>query len=267
MIRRAAFALLLCVATPVVAQQQETLADIKQELSVILVDLQRLKQELNTTGFTGGVEGGSVLDRVNAIEARVQALTSKAEELEFRIDRVVRDGTNRLGDLEFRLCELEEGCDIANLGETPLIGGVDAEPQAPISAAPDTSGLTVNENSDYQAAQSALDAEDFAQAVDLFGNFVTTYPGGPLTIDAQYYQGEAHEGLGEMRAAARAYLGAFSANPDGTRAPDALFKLGTSLQSLGQSAEACVTLGEVINRFPGGDAAARAVAAQGKFGC
>ncbi|MEL6702430.1 MAG: tol-pal system protein, partial [Pseudomonadota bacterium] len=84
MIRRAAFALLLFAATPLAAQQEETLADIKQELSVIFVDLQRLKQELNTTGFSGGVEGGSVLDRVNAIEARVQALTSKAEELEFR---------------------------------------------------------------------------------------------------------------------------------------------------------------------------------------
>ena len=264
---RSAVLALMLAATPLAAQQDETLADIKQELSVIFVDLQRLKQELNTTGFSGSVEGGSVLDRVNAIEARVQALTAKAEELEFRIDRVVRDGTNRLGDLEFRLCELEEGCDIAALGDTPLMGGVDAEPQEPIAAAPDTSGLTVNENSDFQAAQSALKAEEFAQAADLFDAFVATYPGGPLTIDAQYFQGEAHEGLGEMRAAARAYLGAFSANPDGGRAPDALFKLGTSLQALGQSTEACVTLGEVVNRFPGDDAAARAVAAQGSFGC
>ena len=43
-----------------------------------------------------------------------------------------------------------------------------------------------------------------------------------------------------------------------TEVPDALFKLGTSLGALGQTAEACVTLSEVINRFPGGEAAARA---------
>jgi len=30
-------------------------------------------------------------------------LNSKAEELENRINRVVTDGTNRIGDLEFRL--------------------------------------------------------------------------------------------------------------------------------------------------------------------
>jgi len=255
------------LAAPVSAQQEQTLADIRQELSVVFVDLQRLKQELNTTGLSGGTSGGSVLDRVNAIENQVQSLTSKAEELEFRIDRIVRDGTNRLGDLEFRLCELEADCDIANLGETPTLGGVDAAPQPAAALAPDTSGLTVNENADYQAAQSALGFEDYAQAADLFERFVETYPGGPLTIDARYFQGVAHEALGEMRAAARTYLNAFTADPVGTRAPDALYKLGSTLGALGSLTEACVTLDEVVNRFPGGDAAARATSTRSTLGC
>ncbi|MEO0666058.1 MAG: tol-pal system protein YbgF, partial [Pseudomonadota bacterium] len=252
---------------PAMAQQDQTLADIRQELSVLFVEVQRLKQELNTSGAPSGTGGGSVLDRVNAIETELQQLTSKSEELEFRIDRIVRDGTNRIGDLEFRICELEPGCDIAALGQTPTLGGVDAAPEAPAAPAPDTSGLTINENTDFQAAQNALESEDFSTAADLFATFAQTYPGGPLTIDAQYFQGEAHEGLGEMRAAARAYLAAFTADPVGPRAPDALFKLGTSLGALGQQSEACVTLGEVTNRFPGGEAAARAVAAQGTLGC
>ena len=258
---------LMLVAAPVAAQQNQTLADIRQELSVLFVDIQRLKQELNTTSAPSGGSGGSVLDRVNAIEAQVQRLTAKAEELEFRIDRIVQDGTNRIGDLEFRICELEEGCDIGVLGETPTLGGVDAAPTQSATAAPDTSGLTVNENADYQAAQGALEAGEFAQAADRFKAFVETYPGGPLTIDAQYFQGLAHEGLGEMRAAARAYLGAFTANPDGPRAPDALLKLGTSLGALGQLAEACVTLDEVSIRFPGGEPATQAVSARSTLGC
>ncbi|MEM6897824.1 MAG: tol-pal system protein YbgF, partial [Pseudomonadota bacterium] len=107
----------------------------------------------------------------------------------------------------------------------------------------------------------------FARAADGFAAFVETYPGGPLTIDAQYFQGEAHEGLGEMRAAARAYLAAFTADPESSRAPEALYKLGASLGTLGQQAEACVTLGEVLNRFPTSEAAARAVSTQGTLGC
>ncbi|MEO0487364.1 MAG: tol-pal system protein YbgF [Pseudomonadota bacterium] len=258
---------LLVLAAPVTAQGTDTLADLRQELSVLFVDLQRLKQELNTTGAAGGVGGGTMLDRVSAIEGRVQALTAKSEQLEFRIDRIVRDGTNRIGDLEFRICEMEDGCDIATLGETPTLGGVDAAPAPAVPTAPDTSGLTVNENADYQAAQTALEAGEFADAADRFAAFVDTYPGGPLTVDAQYFQGEAHEGLGETRAAARAFLGAFTSDTSGPRAPDALYKLGASLGALGQQAEACVTLGEVINRFPTSDAAAEAVTRQGALGC
>ncbi|MEM8593001.1 MAG: tol-pal system protein YbgF [Pseudomonadota bacterium] len=255
------------LAAPAFAQQEQTIADIRQELSVIFVDLQRLKQELNTTGSVGSAQGGSVLDRVNALEARVQALTAKSEQLEFRIDSVVRDGTNRIGDIEFRLCELEEGCDIAALPDLPVLGGDAAAPVPSATPSPDISGLTVNENADFQAAQAAFDGEDFALSADRFATFVATYPGGPLTIDAQYFQGLSHEGLGEMRAAARAYLDAFTADPVGSRAPDALFKLGTSLGALGQQEEACVTLAEVINRFPGGEAAANAASAQGPLGC
>ncbi|MEM1236112.1 MAG: tol-pal system protein YbgF [Pseudomonadota bacterium] len=260
---------LMLAAAPVTAQQDQTLADIRQELSVLFVDLQRLKQELNTTGAPSGTgSGGTVLDRVNAIEAQVQRLTSKAEELEFRINSIVEDGTNRLGDLQFRVCEMEEGCDIAALPfPEPTLGGEAGAVPSPLTPAPDTSGLTVNENADYQAAQAALEDGEFAQAADRFAAFVETYPGGPLTIDAQYFQGLSHEGLGEMRSAARAYLGAFTANPEGPRAPDALFKLGTSLGALGQQAEACVTLGEVSNRFPGGEAAEQAVSAQATLGC
>src|SRR6056297_3384960 len=109
------------------AQSTETLADIRQELSVLFVELKKLRRELSTTGGAGQLSGdGSILDRVNAIESEVQRLTGKTEELEFRIERVVRDGTNRLGDLEFRLCELEPECDISNFEPGSTLGGVTA---------------------------------------------------------------------------------------------------------------------------------------------
>ncbi|MEL6607480.1 MAG: tol-pal system protein YbgF [Pseudomonadota bacterium] len=263
--------LALSVAWPVPSTAQEaangqTLADIRQELSVLFIDLQRLKQELSTTGAPSGVSGDTVLDRAQAIETQLQRLTAKTEELEFRVDRIVQDGTNRIGDLEFRLCELEEGCDIAALGDTPSLGGVDVEP-TPVAPTPDVSGLTVNENADFARAQDALTSGDYRSASDQFAAFVTTYPGGPLTIDAQYYLGQAHEGLGEMRAAARAYLDAFSTDPVGPRAPDALLRLGTSLAALGQTPEACVTLGEVGARFPGGEAATAAAGERSRLAC
>ena len=37
-------------ARPVAAQSDQTLADIRQELSVLYVEIQKLKRELSTTG-------------------------------------------------------------------------------------------------------------------------------------------------------------------------------------------------------------------------
>lgn len=244
----------------------QTLADIRQELSVLFVEIQRLKQELSTTGAPQGVSGASMLDRIDGIETQLQRLTSRTEELEFRINQIVQDGTNRIGDLEFRLVELEGG-DISTLGETSTLGGTTAAPAPAAVPAPDNSGLTVNETDDFNRAKAALDAGEFAQAADQFADFIDAYPGGPMTLTAMIHKGEAHEGLGEMRAAARAYLDAFSADPVGAQAPKALLKVGTSLGAIGATQEACITLAEVGIRFPGGPAESQANSARGTLGC
>ena len=52
------------------AQDDQTLADIRQELSVLFVEMQRLKRELSTTGGASvSVTGNSALDRLASMEA------------------------------------------------------------------------------------------------------------------------------------------------------------------------------------------------------
>lgn len=264
---------------PAAAQDRaQTLADIRQELSVLFVELQRLKGELNTTGGASAPSGGgSMLDRVNALEAQLTRLTAKTEELQFRIDSVVKDGTNRVGDLEFRLCELEADCDISSLGETPALGGgalpevaaplqpaMPADPAAPVAGG---GQLAVAEQADFDAALGALEEGRADEAAALFAAFLEAYPGGPLTGEAAYQRGEALSELGQVAEAARAYLASYSGSPEGPRAPDALLKLGIALGELGQVNEACVTLGEVANRFPSSPAVAAADQARARFGC
>lgn len=243
---------LLMSPLPAVAQE-ETLADIRQQLTVLFVDMQRLKRELSTTGgLNSGIAGSTPLDRLNAIEAELQRLTSNAEQLEFRVNSITADANNRIGDLNFRLCELEAGCDIGTLDDTPLGGlqvtGVPTSPSTPSTGGP---ALAIGEKGDLERAQAALAAGDFRGAADQLTTFVASYPGSPLTNDANYLRGEALEALGETTDAARAYLAAFSGDPTGPKAPDALFKLGSSLGKIGQTQDACLTLAEVNVRFPG----------------
>ena len=67
------FCVCLLLAAPVAAQEQDqTLADIRQELTVLFVEIQKLKRELSTTGgATANLAGTSIPARVDAMEAEL----------------------------------------------------------------------------------------------------------------------------------------------------------------------------------------------------
>ena len=274
---------LIMMPVHVFAQGDQTLADIRQELTVLYVEVQKLRRELSTTGSAAVQTGGAtVLERLSVIESELQRLTSKTEELEFRVNRIVEDGTNRIGDLEFRLVELEGG-DISALGETTTLGGetLGQSTTGNVGNPPSTTGthvagltpsasgpqLAVGEEDDFKRAQAALAEGRYQEAADQFGGFTEKYPGSPLGAGAALGRGDALEAIGDTREAARAYLGSFSADPTGPVAPQALFRLGRSLGALQQTNEACVTLSEVGIRFPGDPAVAMAEQERQTLGC
>ena len=283
---RAALIALVMTGGPAFAQANtQTLADIRAELGSLSAEFNRLKGELVQTGASGGaLAGGSALQRMDTMESELSRLTARAEEIELRLNRVVSDGTNRIGDLEFRLCEVTPGCDIASVGSTPTLGGdtgggmgggaaapaqspnavVIEEPTAPFSGGAE---LAIGEQADFDRARAVLGQGDFRTAADLFATFAQSYPGSPLSQEAQFSRGEALVQLGETSNAARAYLESFSVNPDGPFAADSLLKLGEQLGVLGQTPEACVTLAEVGVRYPASMAATQAQVAMQGFQC
>jgi len=270
--RAALIAGMLVFGGPVFAQgNPQTLADIRAELSVLAADFNSLKAELvQSGGVNTGIAGGSALERMDTMEASLSRLTARAEEIELRLNRVVSDGTNRIGDLEFRLCEATPGCDIGAVGQTPVLGGDGAGgavAPADVTSVPSGTGgaeLAMGEKADFDRAKGVLGQGDFRTAADLFATFTQSYPGSPLAQEAHFNKGEALAQLGDTQNAARAYLEAFSGNPNGPFAADSLLKLGEALGQLGQTPEACVTLAEVGTRFPGSIAATQAdVAMQG----
>ncbi|GHE04672.1 tol-pal system protein YbgF [Defluviimonas sp. 20V17] len=275
-------------------ERTQTLADIRKELDGLYAQVHGLKQEL-APGAGGGSTApqlsGSVQERLDAITAQLQQLTNQTEELQHRVSSVVQDGTRRIGDLNFRLCELEKGCDIGKLKKTPLLGvaiptqagsgggdqgqdqglaaagaanGTAPNEMGTVSAAPD---LAVGEQSDFDRAEAALQAKKYQDAANLFRKFAQTYTAGPLTGQAHFYRGQALAAMGQTANAARAYLNSFSGSPDGPRAPDALTQLGISLGKLGQTQDACVTLGQVKVRYPASSAVQDAKAARQSLGC
>ncbi|MFO1201037.1 MAG: tol-pal system protein YbgF [Tabrizicola sp.] len=278
--RRLGLSLALCLM-PVLGHAQdkaETLADIRNELAQLAAEFNALKAEMVASGaMTNGSAGGDALTRMDTIEAELARLNARTEEVELKLNRVVSDGTNRIGDIEYRLCEATEGCDPTSLGATPELGSDGAAAPAPVAtdagtAAPatDTTGgaeMAVAEKEDFDRAKEVLGQGDFPRAAELFAAYAQSYPGGPLVPEALYLRGEALSQTGDTAGASRAYLDAFSAKQDGPLAPDALLKLGEGLGTLGQVQEACVTLAEVGKRFPTSTAAPQSTVAMQGLGC
>ncbi len=262
------------LAAPLAAGAQDntqTLADIRAELGALAAEFNALKSELVASGNTAAIGGGDALQRMDSIEAELARLTARAEEIELKLNRVVSDGTNRIGDIEFRLCEVTPGCDPMNMTPTAPLGGDTAAaapaPSETTTAAAGGPELAVGEQADFDRAKEVLGQGDFPRAAELFATFTQSYPGGPLTQEAHYLRGEALRQSGDTANAARAYLEAYSGNPQGAFAADALLKLGQSLGDLGQTPEACMTLAEVATQYPASTAATQAPIAMQGLGC
>ena len=250
----------------------ETLASIRSELVQLYSEIEALKVNLEAAPATDGVarQTGPVTVRIDALEGELRAITGRVEQMQHRISKIVEDGTRRIGDLEFRLVELEGG-DISALGETPLLGGQEdavAAIQADGIVVQDNSvELAVSEEQDFETATQSLGDGDYANAVLQFGQFLTDYPGGPLGPQALFHLGEAHEALGQHKEAARSFLDSFSAQPGGSYAPQALMKVGVALGALGKVDNACQTFDEVLSRYPDSTVVELTLSNSQRLGC
>lgn len=238
----------------------ETLADIRLQIGQLGAELASLRAELLSTGAVAQFGGADLLQRMETLELELARLTGRTEDLELRVNRIVADGTNRLGDLEFRIVELEGGDVSALSAPAPLGGG---QP----SAAPPAPQTAVGEQAEFDRAREVLGQGDFRTAEGLLAAHAAAWPNGPLTGEVHFLRGEALDGLGDIAGAARSYLDSFSTNPDGPRAPDALFRLGRALGALGKTQEACLTLSEVAPRYPSSPAADLAATERAALGC
>ncbi|WP_347140091.1 tetratricopeptide repeat protein [Paracoccus sp. SSK6] len=273
MIRRAIAAAVLAVTVAMpVAAQEPTLADLRTELTALRGQLQVLRSELVASGAAGfqAAGGDAAIDRMNAMEQRLARLTDRTEQMQNRIDRIVADGSRRIADIEFRLCEMDEGCDLAaltmlDLGRSgsPVPNLGPATPQAGGGAKPVAAG----EQADFDAAQQVMASGDFRRAADMFGAVAEAHAGGALTAEALFLRGAALDSAGDGKGAAAAWLEGFAADPDGPRAAESLLGIARVIAENGDPTAACLYLAEIPARFPGTPAAAKAETRLSRLAC
>lgn len=102
----------------------------------------------------------------------------------------------------------------------------------------------------YRNSYEFILSGDYATAEAGFRDLIARYPDGEHAADAHFWLGEAVLAQQRPREAAEIFLAASRDFPQARKAPDTLFKLGTSLAAMGQRDVACATFAEVLQRYP-----------------
>lgn len=270
-------ALVLTMAPPAMAQD-DTLAQLRAEIGALSGLVAGLAGQVSSGGTAVPLTlDGSALDQIDRLRMELSSLTGRTEALEFRIRRVVDDASNRIGDLEFRLTELEGGDTSALPQGRPLggteLGGTELGDTSSGSGAGiigDTGTapeLAAGERAAFDSAVAALDSGDMAAGMAGLDAFLQTYPGSPLNAQASQRLAQAQAASGAEGDAARTWLNLYLAGPDSDTAPLALLELGESLGRLQQVAEACVMFDELLTRFSTSAQVDGAMAAKARLTC
>ena len=204
--------------------------------------------ETTATPITG-TDSGSLMLRVQQLEADVRRLNGLLEEATQALRLLEAQSLERYVDLDRRLAsgapaEIEEGGESTGVApapvpsETPMAGrAVDAQE---------------GEEAAYRAAYELVREREFDEAVAAFTAFLAEFPFGRYAPNAHYWLGELYLVLDPpdpelARQNFKLLLDQYPADP---KVPDALYKLGRVQFIKGNRQRSKEYLDEVIREYP-----------------
>lgn len=121
------------------------------------------------------------------------------------------------------------------------------DPQVQSQSTPDTAA---NEKAAYDTAFQALKELRYADAAQLFQEFLDGYPGSEYADNAQYWLGESYYVTRNYDIALGAFQDLLGNYPDSSKVPDALLKIGYTHYELKNWDQARAALTRVEQEYP-----------------
>jgi tol-pal system protein YbgF len=137
---------------------------------------------------------------------------------------------------------------------------VAAIPQGAIAERPGPSVAATsvgNPRSDFDAAYASFSQKQYDQAEMGFRRFLQSNPRDKLVPEATFWLGETYLQRSRYREAAEQFLNVSAEHPDAAKAPDALLRLGISLNGIGAKDRACAVFAELDRKYPQASAPVR----------
>mgnify|MGYP003676895105 FL=1 len=194
---------------------------------------------------------------IQQLQGEVRRLQGETEEQRHLIKRLQDQGRDRYIDLDQRILDLSEK--------------VSAQPQAAESGgeagAQDKGAAEIREyrqpeaeeRKAYQTIQDLIHSQKkYDEAISRIYEFIDKYPEGDLTVNAYYWLGEVYLVKPQLEQARQAFSIVATRYADHRKAPDAVYKLGVTLDRLDKKTEARRQMEQVINDYPKSEAASLA---------
>jgi TolA-binding protein len=233
--------------------QDRTLSDIRAELPTLFGEIKSLELELRTSKIESLIIKGEHLDRINSIEKELISIISQVENLQYRIERIVRDGTNHISDIRFRLCDIEFDCNIENFSQGNTLGKPEVRLKETSINPEIFKGVTALERNELYLIETLLRAGNSTGVVEQLEVFLDTYTNGTIRMEIMFLLGKALMVKEQWSKAAKTYLDIYSSFSKVPRTGEALYFLSVSFVELNQFERACLMLTELRIEYPDSD--------------
>jgi tol-pal system protein YbgF len=189
---------------------------------------------------------------IQQLQGEVQRLQGQVEEQKHLITRLQEQGRDRYIDLDQRILELSE----KSAGQPAPIARASDDDVKPIPVQRDYRQPGADEKKAYDHIQDLIHKQkNYDNAISKLYEFIDKYPEGDLLVNAYYWLGEVYLVKPQLEQAKQAFTIVATRYPDHRKAPDACYKLGVTLDRLGEHEEAMKRMKGVVRDYPGSNAA------------
>jgi tol-pal system protein YbgF len=191
----------------------------------------------------------SLSQRIDALEAQLRSVRGDAEVLQNGDETLRKQQRDLYADLDKRIAALETAVKNGAAGQAGGVPGTDSSPGG-VAGAPGQSDQAA-----YASAFDRLKASDYPGAIRQFQDFLKNYPNSSLADNAEYWLGKSYYVNHDYDNATAALKAVGERWPQSRKVPDAMLDLGLMQIEQKRSADARATLGQLVQRYPGTEAA------------
>ncbi len=208
---------------------------------------------------TGSQANSELFYMIQQLQGEVRRLQGEVEEQRHRIERLTEQSRDRYIDLDQRILNLAS--ELADAGKPAGPGAGEEGPGGGSQAVQqkDYRAPTAQERKAYDAIQTLIREEKkFNEAINALYDFIDKYDEGDLTVNAYYWLGEVYLAENQLEQAKQAFTIVATRFADHRKAPDAVYKLGVTLDKQGQTDEARRRMESVVQNYPDSNASSLA---------